>query len=246
MTIVNIAGVQMPSDKFNEISLREYFEYFQLKRGKSRLREKALDVVLDVRKFEIDLYWRRAAYFWTFIGASLTGFIAIQHIDSSDSEFWSVVVGCLGLVFSVAWYCVNRGSKQWQENWENHVDLLEDSEIGPLYKIVIGRPKPAKSFWHPKGFCERLRTIITGPGSFSVSKINQIVSIVIIFLWIGLIAKVLLPDKDDPAIIHEYVAIGVAVIAVFVICIWGRTDKNDYKGLTATKRKTTINLETKK
>jgi len=41
-------------------------------------REKALDHAMDIRKFEIDLYWKRATYFWTFIGASLAGYAAVQ------------------------------------------------------------------------------------------------------------------------------------------------------------------------
>jgi len=33
-----------------------------------------LEKILDIRKFEIDLYWKRATYFWAFIAASLTGY----------------------------------------------------------------------------------------------------------------------------------------------------------------------------
>jgi hypothetical protein len=58
----------------------------------------------------------------------------------------SLVVTGLGLVLSAAWYLANRGSKQWQENWENHVDLLEYEVKGPLYKTVLGRPEPS-SLW---------------------------------------------------------------------------------------------------
>lgn len=236
----------MSSDKFEEISQEEYFDYFQVKNEKSKLREKALDIVLDIRKFEIELYWKRATYFWTFIGAALTGFIAIQQIKSNEATFWSVLVGCLGFVFSVAWYCVNRGSKQWQENWENHVDLLEDREIGPLYKVVTGRPKHAKPFFHPKGWWPRIKTAIVGPGPFSVSKINQIVSLFVIFLWIGLVIKVLLPLKLSSPIVPECaITIGISLLAALIIYIMGRTDKNDYKNLAATKRKTTLNPEIK-
>ena len=46
-----------------------------------------------------------------------------------------LVLACLGFIFSVAWILVNKGSKHWQENWENHIDLLEDSVTGPLHKI---------------------------------------------------------------------------------------------------------------
>jgi hypothetical protein len=231
----------VPSDKFKEISQEEYFEHFKVKDDKSKLRSKALDIVLDIRKFEIDLYWKRATYFWTFIGAALTGFIAIQQIHSDEIILWSVLIGCIGFVFSVAWYCVNRGSKQWQENWENHVDLLEDKEIGPLYKIVTGRPKFTKPWYHPKGWLPRIETLITGPGPFSVSKINQIVSLFVIFLWVGLIIKILPPFSFNSPIDPEYaIPIGVAFLAALIISVMGRTDKNDYKNLTATKRETTL------
>lgn len=41
---------------------RGYFNKFP-----SEKREKALLQTLDVRKFEIELYWERAAYFWTLL-----------------------------------------------------------------------------------------------------------------------------------------------------------------------------------
>jgi hypothetical protein len=88
----------------------------------------------------------------------------------------SVVAICLGLVFSFAWYCANRGSKQWQQNCEFHADLLEDDVTGPLYKTVIRQPKPTR-------FIEKNKTLVSGPGSFSVSKVNQIVSLFVTALW---------------------------------------------------------------
>ena len=32
---------------------------------------------MDIRKFEIDLYWKRAAYFWAFIAATFAGYFAL-------------------------------------------------------------------------------------------------------------------------------------------------------------------------
>jgi hypothetical protein len=56
------------------------------------------------------------------------------------AEFSSIyVVTCLGFLFSLAWYFVNRGSGAWQRNWESHVDLLEDEIMGPLYKTTLNR-----------------------------------------------------------------------------------------------------------
>ncbi|HCM1204905.1 TPA: hypothetical protein N2883_004581, partial [Vibrio parahaemolyticus] len=132
--------------------------------------EKALNHALDIRKFEIELYWKRATYFWTFIGAIFAGFIAINASETVNKQDLSVVLSCLGVVFSFAWVCVNRGSKQWQENWEKHVDMLEDNVTGPLYKVVLKRRKPS-------GVKDNLIHLATGPSPISVSKVNQLISL---------------------------------------------------------------------
>jgi hypothetical protein len=69
----------------------------------------------------------------------------VNAYQKEKTHLFLVVTG-LGLVLSAAWYLANRGSKQWQENWENHVDLLEYEVKGPLYKTVLGRPEPS-SLW---------------------------------------------------------------------------------------------------
>jgi hypothetical protein len=140
----------------------------------------ALKHALDIRKFEIELYWKRATYFWTFIGATMAGFLAIQASTAQNKQDLSIILSCLGIVFSFAWVCVNRGSKYWQENWEKHVDALEDKVTGPLYKIVMSR----NSINTTK---EKLTHLITGPSSISVSKINQIISIYVFILWLFLL-----------------------------------------------------------
>lgn len=83
---------------------------------KDTLHARALERALDIRKFEIDLYWKRATYFWAFIAAALTGFVIVQASSSSNKTDLSVLLSNLGIAFSFAWLCVNRGSKQWQEN----------------------------------------------------------------------------------------------------------------------------------
>ncbi len=140
--------------------------------------KKALDLALDIRKFEIGLYWHRAAYFWALIAGAFAGYFAIlsaQNLD--DKAFLAYIVSCIGIVFAWAWYLVNCGSKFWQENWENHVDMLEDETVGPLYKTILHRPENRR-------FLEKH---ILGPQSISVSKVNLIVSIFAICIWLALI-----------------------------------------------------------
>jgi hypothetical protein len=158
------------------ITQEAYYKHFSDKK-----RKKTLSNILEIRKFEIELYWKRASYFWTFIAAAFAGFGAIQTIktDTPQKAMMSVSLSCIGFVFSVGWFCVNRGSKFWQENWENHLDMLEDTELGPLYKTILKRPTA-------KGF-KMVREFINGPAPFSVSKINQIISLFVSILWFMLI-----------------------------------------------------------
>jgi hypothetical protein len=176
-------------------------------------RKAALASALDNRKFEIDLYWRRATYFWTLIGASLVAYGAAQALKApAVGRDLSVFVSCLGFVFSFAWYCANRGSKQWQENWENHVDLLEDEITGPLYKVVLRRTQA-------RGILDHLSPVLTGPGPYSVSKINQLVSVYVSLLWIGLAIRSLGPFSREAAWRTDYVLLVVLTLGT-ALAIW--------------------------
>ena len=138
-------------------------------------KEKALEHALDIRKFEIELYWKRATYFWALIAVAFAGFFAVLASDKIvHKEVYVFTIGCIGFVFTWAWFLVNKGSKYWQENWENHVNLLEDSIIGPLYKTTLERAEEGK-------FYEKY---ITGPAKLSVSKINQWVSFFTMTIWL--------------------------------------------------------------
>ncbi len=202
-----------------DYSQEQYNEDFKDKEKKNTA---ALEKALDIRKFEIELYWKRATYFWAFIGATLAGYSAVQASSIETKNDLSVILACLGVVFSFGWFCVNKGSKQWQENWENHVDLLEDDVTGPLYKVVLGRPKP-------KGIKKRISHLITGPSKFSVSKINQMISLYVTILWFFLLIKSLLEFRLEGTIHLVYVfVIGFTVLTCIGIWILGKTDVGQY------------------
>ncbi|MFZ2146855.1 MAG: hypothetical protein WAV28_06510 [Sedimentisphaerales bacterium] len=183
----------------------------------------ALKHALDIRKFEIELYWKRATYFWTFIGATLAAYGVVQASSSISIETkndLSIILTCLGIVFSFGWFCVNKGSKQWQENWENHVDLLEDDVTGPLYKVTLRRPKPKGIKW--------ISHLITGPYKFSVSKINQMISLYVTFLWIFLLIKSLTEFRLEATINWGYVVIGLTVLTCIGFFRLGKTDVDSF------------------
>jgi hypothetical protein len=197
----------------------------------SEKRKEAHRLALEIRKFEIDLYWRRATYFWTLIGASLVAYAGAQALkDPAVSRDLSVFVSCFGLVVSFAWYCANRGSKQWQENWENHVDLLEDELTGPLYKATWSRPTP-------KSFVGLLVLTLTGPGPFSVSKINQLVSVYATLLWVGLAFHSLGPFSPAASIRWDYVlATATSLATVWAIWVLGRTHESDHSNIVSMRK----------
>lgn len=140
-----------------------------------RKRFQALKEAQEIRKFEINLYWKRTGFFWAFITVI---YVALFHVLCKYIECpckYSVFVPAisalsgLGFFFSVAWHMVNKGSKFWQKNWEKHVSLLERSEIGPLYDVYLNPQKTGSRFCPTKEF------------DFSVTKVNMWASVVMFF-----------------------------------------------------------------
>lgn len=210
----------------------DYKKAFGIDPPQPDVQKNALEYALEIRKFEIDLYWKRATYFWTLIASAFAGYFVImgtQHM--AEQKFMAFIVACVGFLFTFAWLQVNRGSKQWQENWENHVDMLEDAVAGPLYKTVLRRPP------HGDGLFERS---ITGPASISVSKTNQIVNLFTLFIWLVLAYFAL--DAVGPCYpfsIRHLVVAGTTAVFCIVILSNGKTHHGEHIH-HATLRKTGI------
>jgi len=153
-----------------KLSKKQYYHQYKDKKGstsKVSKREKALERAWKNRDFEIELYWKRATYFWAFTAATFTGYFLV--LKEVKPDYLELVLASMGFIFSLSWYQVNRGSKGWQENWEKHIDMLEDDITGPLYKTIL-----------PKNFP-------------SVSKVNMKVSAFVTLIWVVLIIKYFIP-----------------------------------------------------
>ena len=145
--------------------------------GTESIRKRALGEALDIRKFEIDLYWKRATYFWTLAAATLAGFFVLHSRPEAVDRFpiHVYLVAWIGFLISLAWFQANRGSKFWQENWELHVDRLETDVNGPLQETVLWAGNPSR--------------FGLGAYPYSVSKIGQSVALFITLTWFGLITS---------------------------------------------------------
>lgn len=144
-------------------------------------RPNAIDWAIQTREFEIKLYWQRTTYFSVIVGALFIGYytlLAEGKLDHPKKLLVLSAISGLGVLFSLAWYLANRGSKFWQENWEHHVDLLEQTlGGGPLFHTVLRRPIPS-------GTANRLGAAFIGPARYSVSAINVLVSLIILTAWV--------------------------------------------------------------
>lgn len=122
-----------------------------------------LAVILENRRAEIDLFWRRTTIFWGFNAAALAALAA------ANAPFPRLLAGCVGAVSSVAWSLVNRGSKYWQETWERRAASVSDDGL----KNVFGtrEPRAMKGWW-------------LSSRRYSVSKVTIAVSDYFVLLWV--------------------------------------------------------------
>ena len=130
--------------------------------GKAPCRE-AYEKAHDVRKFEIDLYWKRALYFWGFEAAFLVAFGTILATKNVDAKYLVLTATSLfAIIFTWLWRLALKGSKRWQENWEAHIDWLEECFSGNLYKTVLSKK---------------------GRPLYSVSRTNEAINMLLLALW---------------------------------------------------------------
>lgn len=179
----------------------------------------ALERAWETRNFEIELYWKRATYFWTMIGALFAGY-ALSMSPKGDPNV-AFILSCVGLIISTAWYFINRASSAWQRNWEAHIDALEDNITGPLYKSVYA---PKKAYKYHDLF---------GPLPMSPSKIAVAVSLFVACTWIILIVYNL-PSNWNPIPPLRHLDIRFAVLSGTVVCCLAltflcRTGGGNYK-----------------
>ncbi|MGP8049143.1 MAG: hypothetical protein ACLPYB_00905 [Desulfobaccales bacterium] len=203
-----------------EISIQDYRKAFTINKiCEDKKVIDALKCALDLRKFEIDMYWKRATYFWAFIAATFAGYGAIQASSISNKDELSLLLSCLGFIFSFGWILVNKGSKHWQRNWEKHVSLLSDYIVGPLFEIVW-EDNPET----PKNLIKRLKEIVSGPSLFSVSKINQIISIYVTLFWSFLIYKSLHIGSSNIIDGEKLIIIIIIILFIYILYRAGRSE----------------------
>ena len=130
--------------------------------------ERFLEISLANRQLEIELVWKRTVVFWGFVAALFVGVAAVLE----KQPRLATVLSLAGVVFSVTWTLVNRGSRLWQENWELKVDHLVQELYGtlpngrPLFKRQENTEDPG--FWLLRGLKYSLSGLLVALSDFVV------------------------------------------------------------------------------
>jgi len=94
-----------------------------------------------------------------------------------DHLFLRYLLAILGYSLSTIWFCVNRGSKYWQENWEKQIEYLTQLHQTPIFGLIKVPEHPFYRF--NKSY------------SYSVSRLNQLVSLLIGLAWLVIIMSMM-------------------------------------------------------
>lgn len=221
----------------------DYWQEFESHRMKQKLTSqnetvhideidrKLCEIALETRKFEIDLYWKRTTYYWAFSAAIIAAYALVYTKKDPGVGSYTLlsVLALCGVVFSLGWYLANRGSKYWQENWEDHIAQQITKHYGPIFKIL--KCPEHKPICGISGF------------PYSVSKINQLTSGFLFFVWIVLLivslCKVGKVDFSDLYENYRWIIWGsiTATALIIIGVLLGKSRSTHYNDYCKYKRK---------
>jgi len=106
-------------------------------RDPEAMQRAALDRAYELRTFEIGLVWARATYFFTGQAAIFAAFALLIKEDDVAAVFIAGALAILGSMTAWLGHLAAHGARFWQQNWEHHIDLLEDELEGRLHKSIV-------------------------------------------------------------------------------------------------------------
>ena len=175
---------------------------------KTKKKLKILELVTEIRRFEISLFWSRSLFFWGFTAIAITAYGAAWEFAPIRNEI-QFAVACAGFICSFVWTLVNRSSKYWQGTWEKKAERPSREAVG--HNLFAEYPRPR--------FAERIKKFPWWAAHFSVSKLATAFSDFTGLVWVGLglkAAGVLYVGSNT--ILWLAVATSVYVICIFAAC----------------------------
>lgn len=131
--------------------------------------------VLELRKFEIENFWKRAIFFWGTIALIYVAFFRLPITSS-----YIIIVPLIGLLFNIIFSLSIRGSKYWQEHYEELATFYEHS-----MDFVLFNHENSTKLLGTKPF------VLSKPHRFSVSKLAMLLADLSVIVWVLLWIKAL-------------------------------------------------------
>lgn len=143
----------------------------------------ALKIILDARRHEIDLVWKRGLFFWGFVALAAAG-TGHALTDGATHLYLAMVTSGLGAAASFASYLVARGSKRWQVIWELRAEIVEREVIGRLFHSTqdIDHLKEMRDGLVNETYNKKITDIIE-PKEFSVSKLYTLLNLCLAIIF---------------------------------------------------------------
>lgn len=145
------------------------------------------------RDFELQNLWQRSIFLTAFLVLCFTayGTVLVQLFDPKITDTTSKIIfniaeyglSLLGLIFSILWVKMSKGSKAWYEVYESAINALEtNKEYTTDQATNIGGFSYA-SLPGYRGVKINNNLFSSKAGEFSVSKLNIAIGQVFIVLW---------------------------------------------------------------
>ena len=192
------------------------------------------------RDFELQHFWQRSVFLTAFLISCFAGYgglvVAVLGCANLSAQKLMLVNGIgfaislVGIVLSLLWIMMAKGSKAWYERWENAIDAFcgrykneafTDPEVAHVagFRIgnIMGFESPDKSgfLWNTKG------------GSYSPSKINIAIGHLSLLIWFSLsiahvcLAKVGLSRIAENGWLYSIFTDSMVMYAVLVFGLLG-------------------------
>lgn len=176
--------------------------------------ELTLQYAAENRKNEIALLWSRALYFWGFSAVLITGY----GLAVSNHKTLAALVGSFGIINSVCWSLVNRGSRYWQSVWEKKTEQAERAVLSTsIFPRSTNPYVESRWFW--------------GARQYSASKLALAISDFSIIGWTSLLLGTMLYRLISiyPWLVMLFVVLTnllllvMTAIAVVTVLLWCRS-----------------------
>ena len=147
---------------------------------------KLRETFYSCRNFEINNLWQKSVLLTAFFVLDFTVYVNIvaKLFDIEMNSQTAVVLheicsalGIIGIVFSIIWIMMAKGSKAWYELYEAAICGIErDKELKIPEEYIMGEIYSAKPIDN--------KILTNNAGSYSPSKLNIVVGRILLIIWI--------------------------------------------------------------